>query len=118
MRLKKIAVSAIHDVSPARSAQDGPPFLSLRRALCLLIQAYRHLVSPAQIYLFGPQGGCRFTPNCSQYAMDAIEEHGALAGSLLAARRICRCHPFGECGHDPVPKAAALSQPEKHLRTC
>jgi putative membrane protein insertion efficiency factor len=83
-----------------------------------LIQAYRNVVSPAQIYLFGAQGGCRFTPTCSQYAMDAIREHGALAGSLLAARRICRCHPFGECGHDPVPTAAALSKTEKHLRPC
>jgi hypothetical protein len=83
----------------------------------LLIQAYRHVISPAQIYLFGAQGGCRFTPTCSQYAMEAIQEHGALTGSLLAARRVCRCHPFGECGHDPVPKAT-LSKTEEHLRPC
>jgi putative membrane protein insertion efficiency factor len=118
MRLNKTTVSAANGESPARRVQDRPPLLSLRRVLCLLIQAYRHVVSPAQVYLFGPQGGCRFTPTCSQYAMEAIQEHGPLTGSLLAARRICRCHPFGEYGYDPVPKAAALSQPEKHLRTC
>jgi putative membrane protein insertion efficiency factor len=84
----------------------------------LLIQAYRHLISPAQVYLFGAEGGCRFTPSCSQYAIDAIQEHGALAGSVLAARRICRCHPLGECGHDPVPKATAPAQTENHLRPC
>jgi uncharacterized protein len=100
------------------SVQPRLPFLSLRRMLCFAIEAYRHVVSPAQVYLFGTQGGCRFIPTCSQYAMEAIEEYGALAGSLLAARRICRCHPFGECGHDPVPKATALSKTGEHLRTC
>jgi hypothetical protein len=101
----------------ASATPSEPPLFLLRRALCLLIQAYRHVVSPAQVYLFGAQGGCRFTPTCSQYAIDAIREHGALTGSLLAARRICRCHPFGKCGHDPVPKIA-LSKTEDYLRPC
>ena len=61
-------------------------------------------IAPAQVFLFGPAGGCRFTPTCSQYAMDAIRAHGALAGGALAAKRICRCHPWGGCGHDPVPE--------------
>jgi hypothetical protein len=116
MRLNQTTVSATHGESPAGSVHHGLSLLSL--VFCFLIQAYRLVVSPAQIYLFGAQGGCRFTPTCSQYAMDAIREHGALAGSLLAARRICRCHPFGECGHDPVPKAVTLSKTEKHLRPC
>ena len=75
------------------------------RLLTLAIRAYQLTVSPAQIFLFGSAGGCRFTPSCSQYAMEAVQEHGALAGLVLAARRICRCHPWGGCGHDPVPKA-------------
>jgi len=61
-------------------------------------------MSPAQIFLFGSTAGCRFTPTCSQYAVEAIRTRGAVAGGALAARRICRCHPWGDRGHDPVPK--------------
>jgi hypothetical protein len=68
------------------------------------ISLYRRMISPAQIYFFGPTAGCRFTPTCSQYAIDAVRTHGASAGIWFAARRICRCHPFGGCGHDPVPQ--------------
>jgi uncharacterized protein len=79
--------------------------------LIFAICVYRWTVSPAQIFLFGPTGGCRFMPTCSQYAMDAVRSYGALTGSWLAVKRICRCHPWGDparaersCGHDPVPK--------------
>jgi uncharacterized protein len=54
--------------------------------------------------LFGATGGCRYTPTCSTYAMEALREHGTVAGTVLAAKRICRCHPWGGCGHDPVPR--------------
>ncbi len=74
-----------------------------KSVLIFAIRVYRWTVSPAQVFLFGPAGGCRFTPTCSQYALDAVQGHGALAGGALAARRICRCHPWGGCGHDPVP---------------
>jgi putative membrane protein insertion efficiency factor len=74
--------------------------------LVFAIRLYRWTISPAQVFLFGPAGGCRFTPTCSQYAMDAVREHGALTGGALAAKRICRCHPWGGCGHDPVPGKA------------
>jgi len=73
--------------------------------LIFAICAYRWTISPAQAFLFGPAAGCRFTPTCSQYALVAIHARGALTGSALAAKRICRCHPWGGCGHDPVPKA-------------
>ncbi|MGH8022712.1 MAG: membrane protein insertion efficiency factor YidD [Limisphaerales bacterium] len=73
--------------------------------LLFCIQVYRRLISPAQVFLFGGGSGCRFTPSCSQYAAEAIRRHGALAGGALALKRICRCHPLGGCGHDPVPKA-------------
>jgi putative membrane protein insertion efficiency factor len=72
--------------------------------LVFAIRAYRWTISPAQLFLFGPAGGCRFTPTCSQYAVGAIRGRGAIAGTILAAKRICRCHPWGGCGHDPVPK--------------
>jgi len=77
----------------------------LQHILIFAVRAYRLTISPAQVFLFGPTGGCRFTPTCSQFALEAVCEHGALAGGALAAKRICRCHPWGGCGHDPVPKA-------------
>ncbi len=47
---------------------------------------------------------CRYQPTCSAYAMDALEKHGAIKGTILAAKRIGRCHPFGGDGYDPVPE--------------
>jgi len=76
----------------------------LQAILIFAIRIYRWTLSPAQTFLFGTGSGCRFTPTCSQYAMEAMRERGAMAGTFLAAKRICRCHPFGNCGHDPVPK--------------
>jgi uncharacterized protein len=69
----------------------------MRPVLKFLIRAYQLVLSP----LLGPR--CRFYPSCSQYGLEAIEAHGALRGSWLTARRICRCHPFHEGGFDPVP---------------
>ena len=74
------------------------------RDLILAIRAYQLTLSPALTFLFGAGSGCRFTPTCSVYAADALREHGAVAGAVLATKRICRCHPWGDCGHDPVPK--------------
>jgi putative membrane protein insertion efficiency factor len=69
----------------------------MRRLLIGLIRAYQYLLSP----WWGTQ--CRFTPTCSHYAVEALERHGALGGSWLAARRILRCHPWSAGGYDPVP---------------
>jgi len=65
--------------------------------LIVPIKAYQILISP----LLGPS--CRFTPTCSQYAVEAIQKYGPLKGSWLAFKRIIKCHPWGGCGHDPVP---------------
>lgn len=46
---------------------------------------------------------CRFTPSCSAYAIEALERYGAARGGWLAVKRVCRCHPFGGHGYDPVP---------------
>ncbi|MBC8095642.1 MAG: membrane protein insertion efficiency factor YidD [Akkermansiaceae bacterium] len=75
----------------------------VQHILILLVRLYRCTLSPAKFFLFGPLGHCRFEPSCSQYALDALKIHGVLSGSWLAAKRICRCHPYGGCGHDPVP---------------
>jgi putative membrane protein insertion efficiency factor len=72
--------------------------------LLALVRSYRMVISPALGAFFGPAGGCRFTPTCSVYAADAVRNHGAVRGSWLATKRLCRCHPWGGCGHDPVPK--------------
>ena len=79
--------------------------------LTLAIRVYQLTISPAQTFLFGPVGGCRFTPTCSQYAMDAIRAQGAMAGGWLAVKRICRCHPWGRCGHDPAPQNETILLP-------
>lgn len=69
----------------------------MKQILIALIKFYRAAVSPYR------RPCCRFTPTCSQYAMQAIEKYGALKGGLLAVWRILRCNPFCKGGYDPVP---------------
>jgi len=76
-----------------------PPHQWPRAVLIGLVRGYRLLLSP----WLG--NACRFEPTCSRYAIQAIEQHGALAGSALAAGRILRCNPWCEGGCDPVPSA-------------
>ena len=80
--------------------------------LVALVRAYRWGISPAKVFFFGPGAQCRYTPTCSEYALQAVETHGALAGSWLAARRLCRCHPWGGCGYDPVPARERQADPD------
>jgi uncharacterized protein len=70
-------------------------------ALRGMIRGYQLFVSPVL------PASCRFLPSCSSYAMEAIARHGAIGGSWLAARRICRCHPWNDGGFDPVPEPKA-----------
>jgi len=67
------------------------------KLLIALIRAYQFTLSP---YL---GGSCRFLPSCSSYAIEAIRTHGAARGTVLAVRRLGRCHPFAHAGYDPVP---------------
>ncbi len=67
-----------------------------------LLRFYRWAVSPVLTALAGGRI-CRFEPSCSQYAAEAVREHGALRGTWLTLKRLSRCHPWGGCGHDPVP---------------
>jgi len=70
----------------------------MRKPLILLIQAYRYLLSS----LLG--NNCRYTPTCSQYAVEAIESHGSMKGLWLALKRVSSCHhPWHAGGYDPVP---------------
>jgi len=76
---------------------------SAKTALIALLRFYKVAVSP----MLGNR--CRFYPSCSDYAREAIQYHGAARGSFLAAKRLCRCHPFSAGGIDlvPVPPSAA-----------
>ncbi|QQY10197.1 MAG: membrane protein insertion efficiency factor YidD [Candidatus Xiphinematobacter sp.] len=77
----------------------------MRKFLFLLpLNGYRFLISPCLHILVGPGYGCRFEPTCSRYAMEAIWLHGFLRGSMLALSRICKCHPWGGWGYDPIPE--------------
>jgi uncharacterized protein len=71
----------------------------VKAVLLLLVRGYQLFISP----LLGPR--CRFYPSCSAYAVTALQRHGALRGSWLAARRLGRCHPWNPGGVDHVPPA-------------
>ena len=68
-----------------------------QRLLMGLIKGYRLLLSPAL------GSACRFEPSCSAYGLQALERYGAVGGTYLTLRRLARCHPWCEGGHDPVP---------------
>jgi uncharacterized protein len=69
----------------------------VKPVLLASLRVYRYAISP----MLGRN--CRFVPSCSEYAMEAVERHGALRGAWLAMRRVGRCHPFSAGGYDPVP---------------
>jgi putative membrane protein insertion efficiency factor len=84
----------------------------MRKLLIIPIRAYQYFLSP----LFGIGSSCRYTPSCSHYAIEAIDQHGALKGMFLAVKRLSCCHPWHAGGYDPVPEAKA----NKHtvIKTC
>ncbi|MBQ6331231.1 MAG: membrane protein insertion efficiency factor YidD [Clostridia bacterium] len=74
----------------------------MKRILLAMLRFYKRNISPLL------PNACRFTPTCSEYAMEAIQKHGALKGTGLAIWRVLRCNPFCKGGYDPVP------EPKKH----
>lgn len=79
----------------------------MKNTLLRLIIVYQRIFSPdtgIPKLLFPTLRVCRFTPTCSQYAYDAISQHGIIAGMWLSLRRILRCHPWNRGGYDPVPQ--------------
>lgn len=87
---------------PIDPMADTPVAINLAQRLALGgIRGYQLLFAPMY------SGACRFTPSCSAYAFEAIEQHGVVRGGALAVRRLMRCRPFGGHGHDPVPACAS-----------
>ena len=84
-----------HDRAGAPPAREAGEVIA--SALRAALRGYRWFISPLL------PAACRFHPSCSQYAEEAVQRHGALRGSLLAARRVCRCGPWHPGGFDPVP---------------
>ena len=76
------------------------------RTLLRTVNLYQRLTS-------GRPSPCRYIPSCSEYAREAVEQHGAGRGAWLAARRLSRCHPLGSFGFDPVPPSGG-NAPEPH----
>lgn len=69
----------------------------ISKVMLALLWFYRHCISPLT------PAACRYTPTCSQYAVEAIKKYGPFKGGWLALKRILRCHPWGGSGYDPVP---------------
>lgn len=74
-----------------------------QKVLMGLVIAYRLLISPSL------GSNCRFEPSCSAYSLQALRQHGAVTGSYLTLRRLARCHPWCDGGHDPVPPPQSVS---------
>ena len=80
------------------------PNALMARLLRVFIRVYQITLSPLLQWIGGPASGCRFEPTCSQYFMEALERFGVLHGTWLGLKRLARCHPWGGCGCDPVPR--------------
>lgn len=83
----------------------------VQRSLVFLIEAYRRLISP-----YRPPS-CRFTPTCSQYAVDALQEYGFARGSWLAIVRLAKCGPWHRGGWDPIPERGDAAADDPIVRS-
>jgi hypothetical protein len=89
-------------------ATGGPLY---ERGVRLAHRGYKLTLSP----LFGQS--CRFLPTCSDYGRDALIQHGPLKGGWLTVRRLCKCHPLGKSGYDPVPPKSEIGSDAKRSRS-
>src|SRR4029453_8861257 len=104
-------------VAPRKARFYSALMLGLVR---FIIRLYQCTLSPVLRLLCGPDCGCRFTPTCSRYFLEAVETHGVRRGSWLGLKRLARCQPWGGCGYDPVPvrrvdESQASSPPREGL---
>ena len=83
----------------------------MKRLIRICIRGYQLMISP----VIGQR--CRFQPTCSNYALEAVEEHGVIKGSYLAIKRVLRCHPWGSGGYDPVPSTSSHNSANNQSET-
>ncbi len=83
-------------------------------SLILLLKGYHFFLSPLLHVLVGFGAGCRFEPSCSQYAVEALRTQGVRRGLKMSFRRICKCHPWGGGGYDPLPQHPQNINSESH----
>lgn len=76
----------------------------MKAAVQFALRGYKRWISPMLPH------ACRFVPTCSEYALEAVELHGAVRGTALAVARLLRCQPFARAGHDPVPSVKHSTQ--------
>lgn len=94
---------ALLPLKPITERRSSAPSAAAALAVALL-RGYKFLISP----FFA--GSCRFLPSCSDYAREAVERHGVVRGTWLAAKRVVKCHPLGSHGYDPVPQSPNASR--------
>lgn len=84
-----------------------------KSVVIFLLHVYRYTLSPdhGMLQVFFPGGVCRYSPTCSQYAVDSVRAFGVMRGGISSLRRVLRCHPFAQGGYDPV-------QPEENHKGC
>lgn len=82
--------------------------MAMKKIFIGFIRGYQKFISP----LFPPS--CRYYPTCSNYAVQAIQKHGAIKGGVMGMARILRCHPFIKGGYDPVPDAFSIHRNREH----
>jgi putative membrane protein insertion efficiency factor len=90
----------------------------IRSAVIALIRGYQQWLSPLKIFFGASGGSCRFTPTCSEYAVQAVGEHGVAKGLFFGFYRILRCQPWGGQGYDPVPPKTSLGLRADHSCGC
>ncbi|SKA04382.1 putative membrane protein insertion efficiency factor [Enhydrobacter aerosaccus] len=95
-------------LAPAPANRQFPGRMMSLALPSMLLKGAIRLYQLTLAYFF--VGACRYEPSCSAYAAEAITVHGAVKGSYLAARRLCRCHPWGAGGYDPVPPARSATR--------
>lgn len=81
----------------------------MKKIIIALLRGYKKYISPRL------GNNCRFSPTCSEYAMEAVEIHGSLKGVLLSTWRVLRCNPLGKAGYDPPPEKGKWRNPGRRL---
>ena len=106
----------VSDATQTPEADVSLPGRLLRPLALGVIGVWRYGLAPLTAALVAAPSACRFEPSCSAYAAQAVRRHGGIRGSILAFKRIARCHPWGHAGHDPVPDSLSAAKTKEASR--